>query len=73
MTKFRLLIPWIFGLYLLTMFTLSFSGVGQLGYYFDEFVHVDKLQNFLDYGLYTLEVGLDDNGAEAIGFGFEPA
>jgi len=61
-TKLRLLIPWVFALYLLTMFTLSFSGVGQVGYYFDEFVHVDKLQNFLDHGLYTLEVGLDANG-----------
>ena len=62
MTKLRLLIPWVFALYLLTMFTLSFSGVGQVGYYFDEFVHVDKLQNFLNHGLYTLEVGLDGNG-----------
>lgn len=62
MTKLRLLTPWAFGLYLLTMFTLSFSGVGQVGYYFDEFIHVAKLQNFLDYGLYTLEVGLDGNG-----------
>jgi hypothetical protein len=62
MTKLRLLIPWIFALYLLTMFALSFSGVGQVGYYFDEFVHIDKLQNFLDHGLYTFEVGLDDNG-----------
>lgn len=62
MTKLRLLTPWVFGLYLLTMFTLSFSGVGQLGYYFDEFIHVEKLQNFLDYGLYTLEVALDDSG-----------
>ncbi len=62
MTKLRFFIPWVFVLYLVTMFALSFSGVGQVGYYFDEFVHVDKLQNFLDHGLYTLEVGLDGNG-----------
>jgi len=61
-TKLRSLTPWALGLYLLTMITLSFSGVGQVGYYFDEFIHVEKLQNFLDYGLYTLEVGLDANG-----------
>jgi hypothetical protein len=62
MTQLRLLTPWVFVLYLLTMFTLSFSGVGQVGYYFDEFIHVEKLQNFLDYGLYTREVGIDANG-----------
>jgi hypothetical protein len=50
------LVPWVLGLYIVAMGVFTVSGVGQLGFYFDEFVHLNKLQTFLDHGSYIMNV-----------------
>lgn len=45
---------WVLWLYLVAMTIFTFAGVGRLGYYGDEILHVQKIQTFLLYGIYTL-------------------
>ena len=54
MLAVKRLVPWVLGLYIVAMGVFTISGVGHLGFYFDEFVHINKLQTFLDYGVYLM-------------------
>lgn len=56
----RRLLPAVFLLYIAVMFVLTISGIGKLGFYDDEFIHVNKLQTFLDFGLYLVNDGPAD-------------
>lgn len=54
MTAFKRATAWILWLYLAGMTVFTFAGVGRLGYYGDEIIHVGKIQAFLLSGIYTL-------------------
>ena len=45
------------GIYILLMFALTLSGADDLSYYDDEFIHLAKIQLFLDHGYYALSGG----------------
>ena len=61
--------PWLLGAYLAVMSVITVSGIGHLGYYFDELIHMEKLQTFLDHGLYVVSVGYDSHGQLVSTFG----
>lgn len=44
-------------LYIIAMFALTLSGSDDLSYYDDEFIHLAKIQLFLDHGFYALSGG----------------
>jgi hypothetical protein len=54
MLAVKRLVPWVLGLYIVAMGVFTVSGVGQLGFYFDEYVHLNKMQTYLDYGVYLM-------------------
>lgn len=54
MTAFKRATEWILWLYLAGMTVFTFAGVGRLSYYGDEILHVEKIQTFLLYGIYTI-------------------
>ena len=54
MTAFKRASEWILWLYLAGMTVFTFAGVGRLSYYGDEILHVEKIQTFLLYGIYTI-------------------
>lgn len=54
MTVFKRATEWVLWLYLAGMTVFTFAGVGRLGYYGDEILHVKKIQTFLLYGIYAL-------------------
>lgn len=70
MTRLAKFIPWVLLAYILAMFAMSLSGVGLQSHYLDEYVHIDKLQNYLDHGLYSRIVTVDDSGAPVNVAGF---
>jgi hypothetical protein len=53
-TAFKRATEWILWLYLAGMTVFTFAGVGRLSYYGDEILHVEKIQTFLLYGIYTI-------------------
>ena len=53
-TVFKRATEWVLWLYLAGMAVFTFAGVGRLGYYGDEILHVKKIQTFLLYGIYAL-------------------
>lgn len=62
MTRFIRYLPWVLVAYIAAMFAMTLAGVALPSHYLDEYVHIDKLQNFLDYGLYSRIVTTDDAG-----------
>lgn len=56
------IVPWALGAYVLFMFGLTLSGVGRLTYYGDELIHLEKLQVFLEHGVYALSGGESASG-----------
>ena len=57
MSVWKRLVPVTFVLYILVMVGVTISGIGSLGFYDDEFIHVNKLQTFLDFGVYLVNDG----------------
>jgi hypothetical protein len=53
-TAFKRASEWILWLYLAGMTVFTFAGVGRLSYYGDEILHVEKIQTFLLYGIYSI-------------------
>ena len=66
---FRRALPWVLAAYVLFMFGVSLAGIGNLSYYGDEFIHVEKLRTFFEHGLYTVRVGFTDSGEMVSTFG----
>lgn len=62
MTRLSKLAPWVLGLYVLVMFAVTLAAVGKLSYYGDELVHLQKLQVYLDHGLYAMSGGETESG-----------
>jgi hypothetical protein len=54
--------PWALVAYIVVMTALSVAGAGLPSHYLDEYVHIDKLRNFLEYGMYSWKVAPDSAG-----------
>jgi len=54
---FSKLLPWMLGTYILLMFGFTLSAVAELSYYEDELIHLEKIQVFLDHGVYARSGG----------------
>jgi len=66
LVMFSRLIPWLMSAYIILMFAFTLSAANSLGYYGDELIHLEKIQVFLDHGLYALSNG-ENSAGELLG------
>lgn len=63
---FQRLVPWAMGAYVVAMFGITLAGVGQLSYYGDELIHLEKLALYLEHGFYAMSGG-ENSAGELLG------